>query len=587
MASSLPPSPEQTCQARLSDRGEGAGSTASLLLAFAAAFAVLAAFAWVRDLWDADEGRYAAVALDMARTGDFVTPTEDGMRFLDKPPLVYWAENAAFGALGATPFAARLPCLVAGALWCSLAFLFGAAWAGSRRVGWLAALMAATCAGGQGFSRLVSMDMPLSAASAGALWAGWRAVTTPSWRWRALLGLCVGLGLLTKGLLGIACPALVALAWGVAGIGWRRLLRVLVDPLAWGVALLVAAPWYAACEAANPGFLKHFLLYEHVRRFEQAGNRDFAPFWIYVPALVAFLLPWTHLLVGARLGAACPGAPRPLASGRLAWAWALVLLLFFSAGRNRLFTYALPALLPLVVLAAARLDALLVLGGRRARVAAYVVTAFGLLAGVLGGLVHDGLPFRWFPDTFADDRWSAVGLPLVLAALPMAAIPVACTFARGYGARAAALLVPAAILAVGADLARAKADDLRSSRALAMLLAREARPGDAIVALDVFPQGVRFFSDLSFQVADSRPDRRQREIVEPWAGKDGAGRLLLLPALEAEWASDRRVLLVVRAAKAGPWKQKGGRVIADHLAGGERSDLVCLENRGPPVPAPR
>lgn len=551
------------------------------LAAGLAAFLLLATLAWVRDLWDADEGRYAAVALDMRRSGDFVTPRENGMRFLDKPPLVYWAENAAFSVLGPGPFAARLPCLVAGAFWCALAFLFARAWTGSRRTGWLAALMAATCAGGQGFSRLVSMDMPLAAASAGALYAGWRAIEEPRRRWRVLLGACVGLGFLSKGLLGVACPALVALAWGFAGIGWRKVFRLLFDPLAWAVALLVAAPWYALSEAANPGFLEHFFLYEHVRRFREVGNRDFAPFWIYLPALLAFLLPWAHLLLGARIDRTVEGArAKPLACGRFAWAWAIVLLMFFSAGRNRLFTYVLPALLPLVVLAAARLSDAIEKGGRSLRFAAYGLASFGLLAGVLGGLLHDGLPFRWFPKSFADPRWSAVGLPLVFAAIPMALAPLATTLARSPAARAAALLLPAAVLAIGADLARAKADDLRSARALATLLAREARPGDAIVTLDVFPQGVRFFEDLAFSVADSREDRRQREIVEPWASKDGAGRLLLLPALESMWSSQRRVILVVRAAKARPWKERGGRVIAEGLAGGERSDLVVLENRG-------
>src|SRR5438552_276289 len=101
-------------------------------IAFFLAFLALSAFAWVRDLWDADEGRYAAVALDMLRTGDFVTPREDHMRFLDKPPLVYWAEDAAFTIFGATPFSARLPCLLSGAAMAAFVFLLAAAWTGDR-----------------------------------------------------------------------------------------------------------------------------------------------------------------------------------------------------------------------------------------------------------------------------------------------------------------------------------------------------------------------------------------------------------------------------------------------------------------------
>src|SRR5262245_13051130 len=106
---------------------------------FLAAFAILAMLAWPRDLFDADEGRYAAVALDMLRSGDFITPREDGMRFLDKPPLVYWAAAASMEAFGPTPFSARIPCLAAGAALAAVVFLFGAAWTGSRRAGWAGA----------------------------------------------------------------------------------------------------------------------------------------------------------------------------------------------------------------------------------------------------------------------------------------------------------------------------------------------------------------------------------------------------------------------------------------------------------------
>src|SRR5262245_62564253 len=100
---------------------------------FALALAFLAAFAWVRDLWDADEGRYAAVALDMRRSRDFVTPREDGMRFVDKPPLVYWVANVGFSALGVSPFAARLSSFAAGAALAAAVYSLAAAWTGRRR----------------------------------------------------------------------------------------------------------------------------------------------------------------------------------------------------------------------------------------------------------------------------------------------------------------------------------------------------------------------------------------------------------------------------------------------------------------------
>src|SRR5262249_31276526 len=132
--------------------------------AFAVALLVLLAFSWARDLWDADDGRYAAVALDMRRSGDFVTPREDGMRFVDKPPLVYWAAHAAYAVLGVSPSSARLFGLLSGAALAAAAFALAAAWTCRRAVAFAASMVAATSLAGFAPSHFVTMDMPLSAA---------------------------------------------------------------------------------------------------------------------------------------------------------------------------------------------------------------------------------------------------------------------------------------------------------------------------------------------------------------------------------------------------------------------------------------
>src|SRR5512138_2608927 len=60
-------------------------------------------------LVEADEGRYADVPAQMARTGDWVTPRLDGVRYFEKPPLLYWLGAATMRLLGPTVDAARLP----------------------------------------------------------------------------------------------------------------------------------------------------------------------------------------------------------------------------------------------------------------------------------------------------------------------------------------------------------------------------------------------------------------------------------------------------------------------------------------------
>ncbi|MBZ0090134.1 MAG: hypothetical protein K8H90_07130, partial [Thermoanaerobaculia bacterium] len=78
--------------------------------ALLALFAFALAFQGSRGIWDPDEGRYTAVALNMLRSGDWFTPTlSHGVPHFSKPPLTYWALASSIGLFGRNEWAARLP----------------------------------------------------------------------------------------------------------------------------------------------------------------------------------------------------------------------------------------------------------------------------------------------------------------------------------------------------------------------------------------------------------------------------------------------------------------------------------------------
>ena len=52
---------------------------------------------------------YIQVAREMLQRHDFVTPTIDGIRFFDKPPLIYWMAAGSMHLFGIHDWAARLP----------------------------------------------------------------------------------------------------------------------------------------------------------------------------------------------------------------------------------------------------------------------------------------------------------------------------------------------------------------------------------------------------------------------------------------------------------------------------------------------
>src|SRR5512144_2248890 len=65
-----------------------------------------------RAVIDYDEAHYAQAALHMFQSGDWVTPYDNGVRFLEKPPFMYWVTAASFGVFGVNEFALRFPTAV-------------------------------------------------------------------------------------------------------------------------------------------------------------------------------------------------------------------------------------------------------------------------------------------------------------------------------------------------------------------------------------------------------------------------------------------------------------------------------------------
>src|ERR687890_207500 len=77
---------------------------------------VLAPLVASAPLFDPDEGLHAAIAQEMVRRGDYVTPTFLGQPFLDKPILFFWAEAASLRLFGHNETAVRIPPLLFGLL---------------------------------------------------------------------------------------------------------------------------------------------------------------------------------------------------------------------------------------------------------------------------------------------------------------------------------------------------------------------------------------------------------------------------------------------------------------------------------------
>jgi 4-amino-4-deoxy-L-arabinose transferase-like glycosyltransferase len=304
----------------------------------------------------------AQIARNMLQSGDWMTARLDGVAYLEKAPLVYWAIALSFKIFGVHDWAARLPIALSAVALCWLTAAMGI-WAFGKRAGFYAGLVAATCVGLFLFTRILIPDVMVTFTVALAMWAFLRALDEdePHPRfWAVVLAFSLGLGLLLKSLVGIVFPI-------AAGLIYLLLTRQLFSAAAWRrlhpfsgalVVLLVAAPWHVLATLRNPpyfdftlhsgpgqyhGFLWFFFINEQLLRFlnlRYPRDYDTVPrlyFWLFH---LLWLFPWSVYFPAVAKLSFRP-TDRAGRTRLLALCWAGFILIFFTFSTTQEY-YSMP-----------------------------------------------------------------------------------------------------------------------------------------------------------------------------------------------------------------------------------------------------
>jgi 4-amino-4-deoxy-L-arabinose transferase-like glycosyltransferase len=348
-------------------------------------------------LLDDVDSIYLEIARQMLARHDYVTPYIDGIRFFDKPPLMFWLAAGSMRIFGAHDWAGRIPLALL-----MLALLLATYALGLRlfagisppsplshltapdRAALYSALALATCIGPYLYTRFYIPDMVVALWMTLAVHLFLLALERTRARRSTLLP-CLGfaavtaLNLLTKGFIGLVFPIGFVLLYLAFTRQLRLLLRFhLISSTA--VFFAITLPWHILAALRNPaiampggfglparaGWAWFYLYNEHIARFlsrripHDYGQVPIPLFWLLT---AIWIFPWTAFLPGAisqhirdlRNHAAAP-CLREAAIALLLWA-GLVMGFFTISARQEY--YALPAMPALALMAGgllARID---------------------------------------------------------------------------------------------------------------------------------------------------------------------------------------------------------------------------------------
>lgn len=310
-----------------------------------------------RHLIPSDEGRYAEMAREMLVTGDWITPRYNGYKYFEKPPLQIWATAAAFQAFGIGDWQARLWTALTGFL-TILCIGFTGARIYNARAGWLGALVLASSPMWVIAGHFNSLDMGLSAflvaALCSLLFAQSSENKTLSRNWMWACWACMALATLSKGVIGIAIPAMVFVVYSISAWDWKIWKRLYLIS---GIALYLAitAPWFALVARRNPEFLEFFFIHEHLQRFTQDDHSRTGPIYYFIPLLLIGFLPWIAQIPSS-IAQAWRERRGYFSPSWLLVCWFLVILGFFSISHSKLPGYIIPIFPALAMLVGNCLD---------------------------------------------------------------------------------------------------------------------------------------------------------------------------------------------------------------------------------------
>jgi 4-amino-4-deoxy-L-arabinose transferase-like glycosyltransferase len=326
-------------------------------------------------LLDDADSVHSEVAREMVARHDWITLYANGIRYLEKAPLMYWSMAASFTLFGPENWAARLPLAIAALALFLVVYATGRRLFASDAAGFYAALMLLTSFGIFIYTRIIIPDVIVCLWLSLSMLLFWISLEqehpsrATAWGFAAACALNV----LTKGLIGIVFPLGIVVIFLLLNRNldhlrrWHPLSSLLVF-------LVIALPWHIAVGLANPSqghpngtmptpgnvhgfFWFYFINEQFLRYLNRRVPRDYdtVPLLLFWGLLLVWLMPWMAFVFKAigsvriRSSLRCVRLPPSDQAWNLLGLWAAFVMVFFSFSTRQEY-YALPALPPIALM---------------------------------------------------------------------------------------------------------------------------------------------------------------------------------------------------------------------------------------------
>lgn len=253
-------------------------------------------------LIDVDETRYAVMARDLINSDNWNVLLLNGVPFLEKPPLYFWLVGLStqwFG--GFSEFSVRFPIAVLATFIVYFTY-FVAKKIVNRKFALISSIILLSSLFFLMLSHVAILDMVLTVFIAATLYCGllshYVQDKNKKYCWWGFY-LFAGIGVLAKGILGIALPFVIMFLFNLALGKIKEIFKPVNFIIGLILFFVVSMPWHVIMyRDFGYFFIQDYFIYHHFSRFVNSAHIGRQrPFLYFVPVFLGGFFPWSIVFI--------------------------------------------------------------------------------------------------------------------------------------------------------------------------------------------------------------------------------------------------------------------------------------------------